>query len=391
MSVKDLTIVNLGTIKQDARFFVSSVGPNRCGACVPVGYKSVRLARTYMGALNCKDKVKYTQEVRENSETGAPEYVIVAEDDEENPVVSTTAVGAWEIVYERMRSKDTIGDVGFTNIRGFHFFGLAEPSIIEQIKALDGAAELIELANSKKKKKSPKKDAPNQDEDDADVVVVSSAETTQPKKRSRSSNKSSAAAPSAAAASCALCGLSTPFCPQTGKLHVSKCDKCDTDAPYCPMTGEPHVGLVAVSNAPSTKKKAPAKKKSEVDVDGADGENKKLKVTKGDVATGAAKKSDVPPPLLDAMSKTLAYEAKKQFFDTKKVALSRLHGAAVIHAEDAAELEFAYLSEREKLELCQVRAATVKRGAPKKSKAVTIDEDENEEVDGGDDTQPLEV
>lgn len=126
--------------------FVVSAG--RSKHVYPLGYKVSREMRSY---VNPRISISYFAEVRskgsdDGSRSPKPLFVITAEDDKDNPVISTCPTDAWELMMKRKTGVHA-------ELRGSYYFGLEVPSIDAKVQSLPGVVEAVAAQRTKKREK----------------------------------------------------------------------------------------------------------------------------------------------------------------------------------------------------------------------------------------------
>jgi hypothetical protein len=124
----ELTVENLGNIFPHSPYITEK-------HIWPVGFKSFR----YFSSMNNPEmRVKYTSQILEGGEK--PQFVVTAEDDQLNPIVSYSPSGAWRTVLKRVMSKSTSEEARKNvSVSGTLRFGLAHPIVSHLIRELPGA------------------------------------------------------------------------------------------------------------------------------------------------------------------------------------------------------------------------------------------------------------
>jgi hypothetical protein len=101
----------------------------------PVGFKSYR----YFSSMhNPEVRVKYTSQIIDTGDK--PQFVVVAEDDPSNAIISYSPSGAWRTVLKRVMAKSGSDDTRKSiSVSGTLRFGLAHPVVSHLIRELPGA------------------------------------------------------------------------------------------------------------------------------------------------------------------------------------------------------------------------------------------------------------
>jgi len=101
----------------------------------PIGFTSSRL---FTSMITPDKKVKYTSQIIDGGDK--PEFMIVAEDDPENPIISHSPSGSWSTVLKRVLGKTATEDSKKNvSVSGTLRFGLAHPVVSHLIRELPGA------------------------------------------------------------------------------------------------------------------------------------------------------------------------------------------------------------------------------------------------------------
>jgi len=127
----ELTIECLGTIIPRHPFITDK-------HIYPVGFSSTRY---FESMINPNRRVVYTSQIVDGG--GKPQFIVTAEDDPMNPVISNTPSAAWRTVLKRVMGK-TEGDN--VSVSGTLRFGLTHPAVHQLIQELPGADKYEEVA-----------------------------------------------------------------------------------------------------------------------------------------------------------------------------------------------------------------------------------------------------
>jgi hypothetical protein len=101
----------------------------------PVGFTSCRY---FTSMINPDKKVKYTSQIIDGGDK--PQFVVVAEDDPENPIISHSPSSSWRTVLKRVLGKSASEDMKKNiSVSGSLRFGLAHPVVSHLIRELPGA------------------------------------------------------------------------------------------------------------------------------------------------------------------------------------------------------------------------------------------------------------
>jgi hypothetical protein len=101
----------------------------------PVGFKSYRF---FSSMHNPEVRFKYTSQIIDTGDK--PQFVVVAEDDPNNAVISYSPSGAWRTVLKRVMAKSGSDDARKSiSVSGTLRFGLAHPVVSHLIRELPGA------------------------------------------------------------------------------------------------------------------------------------------------------------------------------------------------------------------------------------------------------------
>lgn len=116
----NLTVWNLGTIVTDRPKYHSK------RYIWPVGFKS---SRVYTSMFDVSRRCMYTSEILDGGPE--PRFMVTSSEDEEHPIIATTASGAWAEVGKRVGElKDAIsGRKTNTQLSGPEMFGFSHPTI----------------------------------------------------------------------------------------------------------------------------------------------------------------------------------------------------------------------------------------------------------------------
>jgi hypothetical protein len=110
----------------------------------PIGFRSYRY---FSSMVNPDVRVKYTSQIIDGGDK--PQFMVTAEDDANNAIISYSPSGAWRTVLKRVMVK-TGNDEARKNISvsGTLRFGLAHPIVSHLIKELPGADKCKDLGGS---------------------------------------------------------------------------------------------------------------------------------------------------------------------------------------------------------------------------------------------------
>jgi len=110
----------------------------------PIGFRSYRY---FSSMVNPDVRVKYTSQIIDGGDK--PQFMVTAEDDANNAIISYSPSGAWRTVLKRVMVK-TGNDEARKNISvsGTLRFGLAHPIVSHLIKELPGADKCRDLGGS---------------------------------------------------------------------------------------------------------------------------------------------------------------------------------------------------------------------------------------------------
>lgn len=105
---------------------------------------------------NPSQRVKYTSRIE--SAGDKPQFVVIAEDDPTNPIISQSPSVAWRTVLRRVMSKDGSSDSGRNiSVSGRLRFGLAHPAVATLIRELPGAEKFKNHDSQDLSPSSPRK------------------------------------------------------------------------------------------------------------------------------------------------------------------------------------------------------------------------------------------
>jgi hypothetical protein len=108
----------------------------------PVGFTSCRY---FTSMINPDKKVKYTSQIIDGGDK--PQFMVTAEDDPINPIVSHSPSGIWRTVLKRVMGKSASEDSRKNvSVSGTLRFGLAHPIVSHLIRELPGAEKCKDLS-----------------------------------------------------------------------------------------------------------------------------------------------------------------------------------------------------------------------------------------------------
>jgi len=126
--VGDLTVESLGAIIPQQPYISDK-------HIWPVGFKS---SRFFSSMTNPEQRVKYTSEITDGGDK--PQFVVTAEDDPQNPIISYSPSGAWRAVLKKVFEKNGGEDSAKnTSVSGALRFGLAHPIVAQLVRELPNA------------------------------------------------------------------------------------------------------------------------------------------------------------------------------------------------------------------------------------------------------------
>jgi len=126
--IGDLTVESLGTIIPQQPYISEK-------HIWPVGFKS---HRSFSSMVNPELRVKYTSEIVDGGDK--PQFVVTAEDDPQNPIISYSPSGAWRTVLKKVFEKNGGEEAAKnTSVSGALRFGLAHPVVSQLIRDLPNA------------------------------------------------------------------------------------------------------------------------------------------------------------------------------------------------------------------------------------------------------------
>jgi len=124
----DLTVETLGTIIPYSPFVTEK-------HIWPVGFKSFRY---FSSMVNPELRVKYTSQILDDGDK--PQFIVTAEDDLDNPIISYSPSGAWRSILKKVMSKNPNEEARKNiSVSGTLRFGLAHPIVSHLIRELPGA------------------------------------------------------------------------------------------------------------------------------------------------------------------------------------------------------------------------------------------------------------
>jgi len=129
----DLTIESLGTIIARSPYISEK-------HIWPVGFQTSRLFTSMIQPLRA---VKYTSKIVEAGDR--PQFVVIAEDDPENPVTGSTPSAAWKIVMKKIAMK-TNDQSKLPAASGAVRYGLSHPIVAALIRELPNADKCKDIA-----------------------------------------------------------------------------------------------------------------------------------------------------------------------------------------------------------------------------------------------------
>jgi len=116
----------------------------------PIGFSSSRI---FSSMLNAGDRTKYTCTIRDDGTR--PQFVVTAEDDEKNPIVSHSPSGCWRTILKRVSARNANDKTPFSVSGSMRFglehsviSGLLRDLLIEQGNIEKDTICLMELSNS---------------------------------------------------------------------------------------------------------------------------------------------------------------------------------------------------------------------------------------------------
>jgi len=137
LSLGDLTIESLGTIIPQAPYITTK-------HIWPIGFKSYR----YFSSMISDNMVKYTSEIIDGGDK--PQFMVTAEDDPNNGIISYSPSGAWRTVLKKVMEKNSNEDFRKNfSVSGTLRFGLAHPIVAHLIRfELPGADKCLDSGDS---------------------------------------------------------------------------------------------------------------------------------------------------------------------------------------------------------------------------------------------------
>jgi hypothetical protein len=110
----------------------------------PVGFKSHRY---FTSMINPDTRVKYTSEIIEGGDK--PQFMVTAEDDPENSIISYSPSGAWRNVLKKVNTSSPSQDSRKSvSVSGTLRFGLAHPIVAHLIRELPGSEKCKDNGDS---------------------------------------------------------------------------------------------------------------------------------------------------------------------------------------------------------------------------------------------------
>jgi len=107
----------------------------------PIGFKSYRY---FSSMVNPEIRVKYTSTIVDAGDK--PQFVVTAEDEPNNSIISYSPSGAWRTVLKRVMAKSGGEEARKSiSVSGTLRFGLAHPIVSLLVRELPGADKLVEL------------------------------------------------------------------------------------------------------------------------------------------------------------------------------------------------------------------------------------------------------
>jgi hypothetical protein len=267
-----------GKILVDARY-CKKVGNNV--TVYPVGFTSTRLGPSKDGKSNT---VVFTSTITEG--VSGPQFFVTAADDESTKYSGENPTAVWLAAL----SSRVVGEKP-PPVNGPSKFGLSVDAISAELKKLDGYDALVTMVTktaepaitvpaTKPGKTQKVLTAPavpvaaplDSSENTAPATAAAAAPPAKPKRVSKkllaggeeapsvplaaavppdapSAKKrprASGTAPDAVTPKCELCGLSSPFCSQSGKIHafaITPCPLCKKITLFCCETGQAHLPI----------------------------------------------------------------------------------------------------------------------------------------------------
>lgn len=138
LNLGDLTIESLGSIVPQSPYITEK-------HIWPVGFKSYRL---FTSTINPEVQVKYFSEIIDGGDK--PKFMVTAEDDPNNGIISHSPSGAWREVFKKAVHKNAGSEDARKNgsVSGTLRFGLAHPIVSHLIRELPGAEKCKEVGDS---------------------------------------------------------------------------------------------------------------------------------------------------------------------------------------------------------------------------------------------------
>jgi len=137
LNLGDLTVEALGTVIPHSPYITDK-------HIWPVGFKSHRY---FASMVNPDVQVKYTSQILDGGDK--PQFVVTAEDDPNNSIISYSPSGAWRAVLKRVLSKGGPNDSRKNlSVSGTLRFGLAHPIVTHLIRELPEADRCSEWSSS---------------------------------------------------------------------------------------------------------------------------------------------------------------------------------------------------------------------------------------------------
>jgi len=130
----------------------------------PIGFVS---SRFFSSMITPERRVKYTSSIIDIGDR--PQFIVTAEDDPSNPIISPSPSGAWRTVLKRVSGKGFVDDTRKNvSVSGALRFGLAHPVVATIIRELPNAS-LVPLPIPSRKRKSSSTDESSEGESDEPV------------------------------------------------------------------------------------------------------------------------------------------------------------------------------------------------------------------------------
>jgi len=133
----ELTVESLGSIIPQTPYITEK-------HIWPVGFKSYRY---FCSMLNPEVRVKYTSEIIDGGDK--PQFMVTAEDEPNNGIISYSPSGAWRTVLKKVMLKNPNEDSRKNiSVSGTLRFGLVHPIVSHLIRELPGAEKCKDLGDS---------------------------------------------------------------------------------------------------------------------------------------------------------------------------------------------------------------------------------------------------